>query len=175
MSMPRCLLIWLFCLGAIVPLTTQAASGLPVMNEQRLTFSLQDRAGTERIAEQITAQTGAKFSGFIQLAWFDEAYSPVVQRLRQQLARSGISTARIMLIQQSGAVDRPDAELQVRIKQPMRQPQADLRARPQQSARSPSPCRYAMQNYRFNLHDEQGCALNNMLRASLVNPHKNQK
>ncbi|GLR07767.1 hypothetical protein COO59_10140 [Mixta theicola] len=158
MSLPRCLLIGLFCLGPILPSATQAAAGLPQMQEQRLEFSLQDRMAIKQVADRIVAQTGPEFTGYIQLVWFDEAYSSGAQRLRQRLVSNGISLQRIMLIQESGADRQPPVGLLVRIKQP---------------ARRLSPCRYATQNYRFNLHDDQGCALNNMLSSSLINPHKN--
>ncbi len=173
MKRPRCLLIRLCCLGALLPLAAQAANNPPAMKEQRLAFSLQERTEIERVAGKIVAQAGPEFSGYIQLAWFDEVGSPDVRRLRQQLMRSGISAQQIMLIQESGAVPQPDTGLQVRIKQPAHQPDTGPQVDRQSSASGSSPCRYATQNYRFNLYDEQGCALYSMLNSSLIHFHRN--
>ncbi|QHM73462.1 hypothetical protein [Mixta intestinalis] len=158
MTLPKYLLSSLFCLFLGFHGSSQAETyGLPKINEQQLVLNDQGQIALEIMAGKIISQTRPDFSGYVRLIWTGDNWSSTAKQLRNMLISKGLSPERVMLSQESGGYRSQNVMgVQVLIQRfTLRLPE----------------CTYAMQNYRFRLRDEQGCALNNTLNSSIISSY----
>lgn len=149
-----CLLFPLWLLST----SPYAASDLPHITEQFVSVTESSEAAREAALRTVLNITGESFNGQIRLLWSDPMFTQVAEALRQRLIARGLSPERIKL-QRERSVFRaqPLAGIEIQIERiQLRLPE----------------CTYATQNWRFDASDDPGCALNNALSSSLVNPEK---
>ncbi|GKX63306.1 hypothetical protein [Pragia fontium] len=92
----------------------------------------------------------------VSINWSKSDFKPVAEQIRKSLINNGIAPYTIKIHQSLGGFDtQVQANLTVRIE--------SVRLRAQH-------CNYNRQNYYYRKNDDLGCALNNTLRRSLVNP-----
>ena len=138
--------------------SAHAASDLPHISEQSVSVFESSETAREAALNNVLNIIGDGFTGKIRLRWSDPAFTQAAQTLRQRLIARGLSPERIRLQLERGVFRaQPLAGIEIEI------------ARIQ--LRLPE-CTYATQNWRFEASDDPGCALNNALSSSLVNPEK---
>lgn len=131
---------------------------MPRLDERQLQLSDTGQVSLEIMAGQILALSGKRFSGSIQLVWVDDRFTDSAKTLRSMLIAKGIAPERILLIPESGGYQQQAVRgLEIWIRQVV--------------LRLPD-CNYTTQNYRFDMRDELGCALNNTRSATMSNPNK---
>jgi len=132
--------------------------GSPQITEHVITLTANDQIAKEIAVGKIISQASGGFNGYIRLEWFDDDFSNTAKQVRQDLIAKGITPERITLSYQGGGYRTQEASgIQVHIQKiTLRLPE----------------CRYMTQNYKFDLYDDTGCAINNNLASSLVSPYK---
>lgn len=132
--------------------------GSPQITEQIIALTASDQISKEIAIGKIINQASGGFNGYIRLEWFDDDFSATAKQVRQDLITKGITPERITLSYQGGGYRTQETSgIQVHIQKII--------------LRLPE-CRYMTQNYKFDLYDDTGCAINNNLASSLVSPYK---
>ncbi|MFU9139078.1 hypothetical protein [Erwinia tasmaniensis] len=135
-----------------------AGNNLPQITEHNLSLSSHSQIAREIAVGQVMEFAGPKFNGLIKLTWSDTAFTPTAQILRNLLMSKGIPLERVVLKMDRGGFHPRSAEgIEIKI----------------ESIRLRLPeCNYASQDWHFSSAIDAGCALNNTLSSSLVNPEK---
>ncbi|WP_345829845.1 hypothetical protein AAGR22_01315 [Erwinia sp. HDF1-3R] len=135
-----------------------AGNNLPQITEHYLSLSSHSQIASEIAVGQVMEFVGADFNGLIRLTWSDAAFTPTAQILRNQLMSKGIPLERVVLkMDRGGFRPRTANGIEIQI----------------ESIRLRLPeCNYASQDWHFSSAIDAGCALNNTLSSSLINPEK---
>ena len=154
----RCAYVCLLFPLWITATSPHAASDLPHISEQFVSVFESSETAREAALNNVLDITGDNFNGQIRLLWSDPAFTQEAEILRQRLIARGLSPERIRLQLERGIFrSQPLAGIEIQIERiQLRLPE----------------CTYATQNWRFDASDHPGCALNNALSSSLVNPEK---
>ncbi|WP_159566004.1 CpaD family pilus assembly lipoprotein [Budvicia diplopodorum] len=128
----------------------------PEVEVQSFTLSGNTDIDSEILIGKVLHGLGTNRSSTITISWSKNNYKPVATKVRQELIKQGVAPHSINITQAVGGFNnQPQANLIVNIE--------TVRLRAQR-------CNYNTQNYRYRETDDLGCALNNSLRRSLVNP-----
>ncbi|WP_367299056.1 hypothetical protein [Hafnia alvei] len=154
----RCALLFMAVASSASWASQLEKHGSPQITEQVIALTSSDQISKEIAVGKIINQASGGFNGYIRLEWFDDDFSTTAKQVRQDLITKGITPERISLAYQGGGYRTQEASgIQVHIQKiTLRLPE----------------CRYMTQNYKFDLYDDTGCAINNNLASSLVSPYK---
>lgn len=122
------------------------------------TFSLEGNNSIDReiLVGKVLSAVGDDRGSRVRIAWSKREAKDEADAVRQALIVSGVVPYTVTIIQAQGGFSLNErANLTVTVER------VRLRER---------SCRYNAQNYRYREHDDLGCALNNSLRKSLINP-----
>ncbi|EKJ4582473.1 hypothetical protein PG216_003643 [Escherichia coli] len=131
--------------------------GLPELREQQFSLTDTGQIAAEIITGDILSKVDKNISGSIKLSWSDEQYAPAAKHLRDMLIEGGIAPEKVLLDHASGGFSSTANGIKILIQEiVMKLPE----------------CNYRAQGYRFDYHDEMGCAINNTRSSSIINPYK---
>lgn len=128
----------------------------PEVEVQSFDLSGNAEIDKEILMGKVMHALGSGSGSTITISWPKNDYKAIATKIRQSLIKEGVAPYTIKVSQVVGGFDdHQQANLTVNIE--------TVRLRPQR-------CNYNTQNYRYRETDDLGCALNNSLRRSLVNP-----
>ncbi|GKX56533.1 hypothetical protein SOASR030_26450 [Leminorella grimontii] len=122
------------------------------------TFSLEGNNSIDReiLVGKVLGAVRDDRGSRVRIAWSKREAKDEADAVRQALIVSGVAPYTVTILQEKGGFSLSErASLTVTVER------VRLRER---------NCRYNAQNYRYRDNDSLGCALNNSLRKSLVNP-----
>ncbi|QKJ88627.1 hypothetical protein PMPD1_3713 [Paramixta manurensis] len=130
----------------------------PQTGVMQFTLATPDTISREVVTGKILAQVSNDFNGEIELIWTNERFANSVQLLRSALISHGVAPYRIKLTHDIGGYREQGSDgIQIVV---------------QQFKQRLPECSDKGQSYRLDIHDDLGCAVNNIRSRALVNPYQ---